>query len=296
MDELCNCQGCSDKVQFLIPEDSVLPQQHVGVCKDLPMEAAVFPQCSPADDLMDYDDATCCFEKALHCLAMVDATLPATCPSPRSHHCLMGAYSPASSDSDDELPSPASVPLSMASSKAGSSTSSLPESAPATVSYSYQVVTTQVQQAASCSEPAAPQPAAVAAAAPAPTVSTAAAAQQATAEAPVAALPMAPPARAFHHKTGGPCDHCGATESPQWRRGPACKPTLCNACGTRYRRTNQLGPAGNSAAARAERAGQHATAGASGHGARRGANKRDSRDTAQPASKRLRGMMNTDDM
>ncbi|EFJ40942.1 hypothetical protein VOLCADRAFT_99159 [Volvox carteri f. nagariensis] len=49
--------------------------------------------------------------------------------------------------------------------------------------------------------------------------------------------------RAFHHKTGGPCDHCGATESPQWRRGPPAKPMLCNACGTRFRRTNQLNPA-----------------------------------------------------
>ncbi len=39
----------------------------------------------------------------------------------------------------------------------------------------------------------------------------------------------APPARTFHHKTGGPCDHCGATESPQWRRGPPAKPMLCNA-------------------------------------------------------------------
>ena len=32
------------------------------------------------------------------------------------------------------------------------------------------------------------------------------------------------------------------TDSPQWRRGPASKPMLCNACGTRYRRTNNLGP------------------------------------------------------
>lgn len=48
-------------------------------------------------------------------------------------------------------------------------------------------------------------------------------------------------ATAFSHKTGGPCDHCGATESPQWRRGPPAKPMLCNACGTRYRRTHQLG-------------------------------------------------------
>ena len=29
-------------------------------------------------------------------------------------------------------------------------------------------------------------------------------------------------------------------ESPQWRRGPAAKPVLCNACGTRYRRTGVL--------------------------------------------------------
>ncbi|KAL4431428.1 hypothetical protein ABPG75_006684 [Micractinium tetrahymenae] len=44
------------------------------------------------------------------------------------------------------------------------------------------------------------------------------------------------------HKRGGPvCSHCGATESPQWRRGPPHKAILCNACGTRYRRTNQLG-------------------------------------------------------
>jgi hypothetical protein len=31
-------------------------------------------------------------------------------------------------------------------------------------------------------------------------------------------------------------------ESPQWRRGPPAKPILCNACGTRYRRTHHLGP------------------------------------------------------
>lgn len=47
---------------------------------------------------------------------------------------------------------------------------------------------------------------------------------------------------AANSKSGGPCDHCGALESPQWRRGPASKPMLCNACGTRYRRTNTLGP------------------------------------------------------
>lgn len=41
-------------------------------------------------------------------------------------------------------------------------------------------------------------------------------------------------------RPGGPCDHCGAAESPQWRRGPPGKPVLCNACGTRWRRTTCL--------------------------------------------------------
>mmetsp|Transcript_2795 Transcript_2795/g.17403 ORF Transcript_2795/g.17403 Transcript_2795/m.17403 type:complete len:182 (+) Transcript_2795:319-864(+) len=31
-------------------------------------------------------------------------------------------------------------------------------------------------------------------------------------------------------------------ESPQWRKGPAHKPQLCNACGTRYRRSGVLTP------------------------------------------------------
>ncbi|KAF8066351.1 hypothetical protein HT031_002675 [Scenedesmus sp. PABB004] len=56
------------------------------------------------------------------------------------------------------------------------------------------------------------------------------------------ALAAKPAQRPFHHKGGGPCDHCGVLESPQWRRGPPAKPILCNACGTRYRRTHNLGP------------------------------------------------------
>jgi GATA zinc finger len=40
-----------------------------------------------------------------------------------------------------------------------------------------------------------------------------------------------------------PESHAPRAESPQWRRGPASKPVLCNACGTRYRRTNQLAAA-----------------------------------------------------
>lgn len=62
-----------------------------------------------------------------------------------------------------------------------------------------------------------------------------------------ATLARNPPAVATNNvsqqKPGGPCDHCGAVDSPQWRRGPAAKPMLCNACGTRYRRTNNLGAA-----------------------------------------------------
>jgi len=37
-----------------------------------------------------------------------------------------------------------------------------------------------------------------------------------------------------------PCDNCGAAESPYWRKGPPCKPRLCNACGARYLRTRTL--------------------------------------------------------
>jgi len=38
----------------------------------------------------------------------------------------------------------------------------------------------------------------------------------------------------------GPCSHCCKTSSPQWRRGPAAHPVLCNACGLRYGRTGSL--------------------------------------------------------
>ncbi len=39
----------------------------------------------------------------------------------------------------------------------------------------------------------------------------------------------------------GPCCHCGAVSSPQWRKGPKGKPVLCNACGIRFLRTRSLG-------------------------------------------------------
>ncbi|GAX83488.1 hypothetical protein CEUSTIGMA_g10913.t1 [Chlamydomonas eustigma] len=39
---------------------------------------------------------------------------------------------------------------------------------------------------------------------------------------------------------GGPCAHCGALESPQWRRPLAKKIVLCNACGIYYSRHHTL--------------------------------------------------------
>ncbi|PNH12452.1 hypothetical protein TSOC_000606 [Tetrabaena socialis] len=39
---------------------------------------------------------------------------------------------------------------------------------------------------------------------------------------------------------GGPCAHCGAKESPQWRRPLAKKVVLCNACGIYFSRHHSL--------------------------------------------------------
>ena len=41
-------------------------------------------------------------------------------------------------------------------------------------------------------------------------------------------------------KKGGPCGHCGSTESPLWRKGPDTKPVLCNPCGQRWRMKRTL--------------------------------------------------------
>ncbi|KAF9623597.1 hypothetical protein IFM89_003387 [Coptis chinensis] len=38
----------------------------------------------------------------------------------------------------------------------------------------------------------------------------------------------------------GPCDHCGITSSPLWRNGPPGKPSLCNACGSRWKTKGSL--------------------------------------------------------
>lgn len=39
---------------------------------------------------------------------------------------------------------------------------------------------------------------------------------------------------------GGPCAHCGAVDSPQWRRPLTKKVVLCNACGIYYSRHHSL--------------------------------------------------------
>lgn len=48
------------------------------------------------------------------------------------------------------------------------------------------------------------------------------------------------------------CTHCGATKTPLWRKGPNGRNTLCNACGTRWKRSGSLAlrrPLGAAAAA-----------------------------------------------
>jgi len=37
------------------------------------------------------------------------------------------------------------------------------------------------------------------------------------------------------------CMQCGATQTPQWRKGPDGLSTLCNACGVRAKRAQQQG-------------------------------------------------------
>ena len=39
-----------------------------------------------------------------------------------------------------------------------------------------------------------------------------------------------------HKGPGKQCVECGATQTPQWREGPAGPKTLCNACGVRFNR------------------------------------------------------------
>jgi hypothetical protein len=55
--------------------------------------------------------------------------------------------------------------------------------------------------------------------------------------------PSAASRRKAKQDLAGPCCHCGAVSSPQWRKGPKGKPILCNACGIRFLRTRTLGKA-----------------------------------------------------
>ncbi|GLC46592.1 hypothetical protein PLESTF_001903300 [Pleodorina starrii] len=51
--------------------------------------------------------------------------------------------------------------------------------------------------------------------------------------------PVAPLRRTGKLVSGRTCVECGATQTPQWREGPAGPKTLCNACGVRYVRAQQ---------------------------------------------------------
>ncbi|KXZ48880.1 hypothetical protein GPECTOR_24g169 [Gonium pectorale] len=51
--------------------------------------------------------------------------------------------------------------------------------------------------------------------------------------------PAAPMRRTGKLVSGRTCVECGATQTPQWREGPAGPKTLCNACGVRYGRAQQ---------------------------------------------------------
>ena len=42
------------------------------------------------------------------------------------------------------------------------------------------------------------------------------------------------PTKERRRKSKGGCLQCGTTTTPQWRRGPEGRRTLCNACGVRY--------------------------------------------------------------
>jgi hypothetical protein len=73
----------------------------------------------------------------------------------------------------------------------------------------------------------------------------AASASPAAAEPAAAARAAAPTASCKSSKKAkqdlaGPCCHCGAVSSPQWRKGPKGKPVLCNACGIRFLRNRTL--------------------------------------------------------
>jgi hypothetical protein len=69
-----------------------------------------------------------------------------------------------------------------------------------------------------------------------------AAAETAAAAARAAAAPAASckSSKKTKQDLAGPCCHCGAVGSPQWRKGPKGKPVLCNACGIRFLRNRTL--------------------------------------------------------
>lgn len=54
--------------------------------------------------------------------------------------------------------------------------------------------------------------------------------------------PAASEAPPLSPQPGMRCVHCGATQTPLWRAGPAGPKTLCNACGVRWKKTGSVVP------------------------------------------------------
>ncbi|KAG2495957.1 hypothetical protein HYH03_005887 [Edaphochlamys debaryana] len=275
-----DCLTCSSRACFLIPEDSYLPgQENVQAATACPHQRAASCPCAlsnglaatqpllgalpeplapacPAFTVLSGEDefvaASVCFEKAVQALEMVDLPAPQPAPPRRSDIsgggcCAAGAASVAGSTCPSPLEQPSAParcgsPLEPSPAASGNASDqgsgdAAADSDPASASDG-----TSARAGAGAVDSAAVLAGQAWAYAAAVQAAEQAQAEEGAAEVAEAA-PAAPAPRAFHHKTGGPCDHCGATESPQWRRGPAHRPTLCNACGTRFRRTGQLNPA-----------------------------------------------------
>jgi hypothetical protein len=56
------------------------------------------------------------------------------------------------------------------------------------------------------------------------------------------AMPPAPAATRARERPRRACARCGVVKTPQWRSGPAGSKSLCNACGTRHRKTGDATP------------------------------------------------------
>jgi hypothetical protein len=55
-------------------------------------------------------------------------------------------------------------------------------------------------------------------------------------------MPPSPAATRARERPRRACARCGVVKTPQWRSGPAGSKSLCNACGTRHRKTGDATP------------------------------------------------------